>query len=257
MARVDMEKGKLTLLSGSCYLPKERDSKPQGDDAHFICIDKQTIGLADGVGGYSNKGIDAGVYARELIMNAENATKNLQMDQLTPIRVLTEAYGRTKARGASTACIITLDNNNRLLAANVGDCRFMVIRNGAHIFKSPIQQRGFNCPFQLGNEGSNNKPGDAEVFIISVEAGDVIVAGTDGVFDNLFETQIEELVWGGIQQGLDPEEIAWSVAQQAYFVSMDRQALTPFMNASRNAQRNHSGGKQDDITVIISCVIGS
>jgi protein phosphatase PTC7 len=40
-----------------------------GEDAHFICQERQTFGVADGVGGWAMKGIDSGIFARELMSN--------------------------------------------------------------------------------------------------------------------------------------------------------------------------------------------
>ncbi|KAH0981056.1 hypothetical protein GBA52_008233 [Prunus armeniaca] len=39
---------------------KENQEKPPGEDADFICHDAQTIGVADGVGGWARKGVDTG-----------------------------------------------------------------------------------------------------------------------------------------------------------------------------------------------------
>ncbi|CAL2228079.1 unnamed protein product [Prunus armeniaca] len=44
-----------------------KPGKPLGEDAHFICHDAQTIGVADGVGSWARKGVNAGEYARGLM----------------------------------------------------------------------------------------------------------------------------------------------------------------------------------------------
>jgi len=52
-----------------------------------------------------------------------------------------------------------------LNAINLGDSGFIVIRDGSVIFKSPIQQRGFNFPYQLarsGNEGDLRSSGEVK-----------------------------------------------------------------------------------------------
>ena len=106
--RVGIQKGNLMMLSGSFYIAKDRDSRPQGDDSHFICEEKQTIGLADGVGGWSSQGVDAGLYARELMNNSLLAILTQPDRQVDPMKVLNEAFRKTDAEGSSTACIITL-----------------------------------------------------------------------------------------------------------------------------------------------------
>ncbi|XWS61592.1 hypothetical protein CRYUN_Cryun07bG0138900 [Craigia yunnanensis] len=255
--RVGIQKGNLMMLSGSFYIAKDRDSRPQGDDGHFICEEKQTIGLADGVGGWSSQGVDAGLYARELMNNSLLAILTQPDRQVDPMKVLNEAFRKTEAEGSSTACIITLNEGTMLHAVNMGDSGFMLIRQGAAIYKSPIQQHSFNFPYQLGNSAKSNKPWQAQVIKLAVEPGDVIIAGTDGLFDNLSESQILETAATGIERGLHPEEVAWPVAQQAYHISMDREAITPFMQASMMAGKEHIGGKQDDITVIVSRILNT
>lgn len=100
------------LAAGACYIPKDDESHPKGDDAYFICAEKQTLGIADGVGGWRLRGIDAGVYARELMANcSESALLVPAGCSIDPMKVLAEGHSKTKAKGSSTACIITLQHN--------------------------------------------------------------------------------------------------------------------------------------------------
>lgn len=98
----------LKLISGSCYLPHPDKEETGGEDAHFICTEEQALGVADGVGGWADVGIDAGVYSRELMSNSVNAIKEEPKGSIDPARVLEKAHLSTKARGSSTACIIAL-----------------------------------------------------------------------------------------------------------------------------------------------------
>ena len=98
----------LKLHSGSCYLPHPDKEKTGGEDAHFICSDEQAIGVADGVGGWAEVGINAGEYACELMSNSMDAIKNEPGEFIDPARVLEKAHSETNAVGSSTACIIVL-----------------------------------------------------------------------------------------------------------------------------------------------------
>ena len=98
----------LKLLSGSCYLPHPAKEETGGEDAHFICMDEQAIGVADGVGGWADLGIDSGNYARELMSYSALAVQEEPKGSVDPSRVLEKAYSSTKSRGSSTACIIAL-----------------------------------------------------------------------------------------------------------------------------------------------------
>lgn len=111
---------------------------------------------------------------------------------MNPGRVLLGAHAKTRARGSSTACIVAL-RDDCLQAANVGDSGFLVFRDGECIYKSPQQQRGFNRPHQLGNS-CGDPPNVAQNIQVPVEAGDIVVAGTDGLLDNMFPSEIEEIV---------------------------------------------------------------
>ena len=99
---------KLRLSSGSCYLPHPAKEDTGGEDAHFICAAEHAIGVADGVGGWAELGIDSGLYARELMTHSADAIQEEPEGSIDPARVLERAHSFTKARGSSTACIIAL-----------------------------------------------------------------------------------------------------------------------------------------------------
>lgn len=98
----------LKLLSGSCYLPHPAKQETGGEDAHFICVDEHVIGVADGVGGWAEVGVDAGKFARELMSNSISAIHEQPRDSVDPVKVLEKAHSGTTAKGSSTACIISL-----------------------------------------------------------------------------------------------------------------------------------------------------
>ena len=74
----------LKLLSGSCCLPHPDKVETGGEDAYFICVDEQAIGVADGVGGWADLGVDAGQYARELMSNSANAIREEPKGSIDP-----------------------------------------------------------------------------------------------------------------------------------------------------------------------------
>jgi len=98
----------LKLISGSCYLPHPDKEETGGEDAHFICSEEQAIGVADGVGGWADLGVNAGYYSRELMSKSVEAIQEEPKGSIDPARVLEKAHSSTKARGSSTACIIAL-----------------------------------------------------------------------------------------------------------------------------------------------------
>ncbi|RZR80577.1 hypothetical protein BHM03_00006612 [Ensete ventricosum] len=192
----------LKMKAGSYYIPHMR--KLKGEDAHFICEREQVVGVADGVGGWAKLGIDAGVYARELMSHAEQAVRASPEGFVDPFQVLATAHARTNALGASTACIMAL--------------------------KDQIKSMG-------------------------VEPGDIIVVATDGVFDNLFDREVVPLIKSGLAFDQSAERIANLIADAAQRNSIRRLKETPFSRACRKAGKRRKGGKKDDITVVVMCIL--
>ncbi|XP_038716098.1 probable protein phosphatase 2C 55 isoform X1 [Tripterygium wilfordii] len=247
----------LKLLSGSCYLPHPDKEETGGEDAHFICDNKQAIGVADGVGGWADLGIDAGIYSRELMSNSVNAIEEEVMGSIDPARILEKAHSSTKAKGSSTACIVALTDQQGLQAINLGDSGFMVVRDGCTIFRSPVQQHNFNFTYQLESGDNGALPSSGQVFTVAVAPGDVIVAGTDGLFDNLYNNEITAVVVHAVRAGLGPQVTAQKMAALARQRAQDKDRQTPFSTAAQDAGFRYYGGKLDDITVVVSYVTSS
>ncbi|GJP38959.1 hypothetical protein CLOM_g23362, partial [Closterium sp. NIES-68] len=210
--------------------------------------------VADGVGGWADVGVDAGAYARELMGEAEAAVRREPKGCADTLRVLTSAHAKTRSEGSCTACLVVL-TADRLQAANLGDSGFVVVRNGRIIFKSPPQQHDFNFPFQLGSDGGDS-PSAAEVFSLPVAAGDVVVVGTDGLFDNVFDSELASTVMHSLLAGREPQHTAEHIATLARTRAQDRIRISPFARAAQEAGYRYYGGKLDDITVVVAYVAG-
>ena len=246
----------LKLVSGSCYLPHPDKEATGGEDAHFICAEEQALGVADGVGGWAELGIDAGYYSRELMSNSVNAIQDEPKGSIDPARVLEKAHTSTKSQGSSTACIIALTDQG-LNAVNLGDSGFMVVREGHTVFRSPVQQHDFNFTYQLESGSNGDLPSSGQVFTVAVAPGDVIIAGTDGLFDNLYNNEITAIVVQAVRAGTDPQVTAQKIAALARQRAQDKNRQTPFSTAAQDAGFRYYGGKLDDITVVVSYVAAS
>ena len=214
-----------------------------------------------GVGGWADSGVDPREYAVKLSEGAQEATDKKHMEDPVDVMRYAAAHARSTT-GSSTACIVALKEND-LISANLGDSGFMLIRFGSgdvkdvQYYKTKEQQYSFNFPYQLGRS-SSNKAEDSDVVQIPLEHGDIIVLGTDGLFDNLDEKVIIQLVWKAVKSNTDKSfnvaNLARSIAEEAFKVSEDPRAKTPFAIASNY---RWMGGKQDDITVLVSRVVGT
>lgn len=126
------------------------------------------------------------------------------------------------------------------------------------LFKSEELQHSFNFPYQLGPQ-SSDRPDDADIHTMTVQAGDIVILGTDGLFDNFDEKSIVDVVSKNLKGLASPSDLslpalAQSIANEAYKVSQNKKAMSPF---SRNALAHgyrFIGGKPDDITVLVSRV---
>ncbi|CAL0332674.1 unnamed protein product [Lupinus luteus] len=246
----------LKLISGSCYLPHPDKEETGGEDAHFICSEEQAFGIADGVGGWADHGVNSGFYSRELMSKSVDAIQEEPKGSIDPARVLEKAHSNTKARGSSTACIITLTDQG-LNAINLGDSGFMVVREGHTVFQSPVQQHDFNFTYQLECGSDGDLPSSGQVFTIPVAPGDVIIAGTDGLFDNLYNNEITTIVVHAIRAGFSPQVTAQKIAALARQRALDKDRQTPFSTAAQDAGFRYHGGKLDDTTVVVSYITSS
>jgi protein phosphatase PTC7 len=82
----------------------------------------------------------------------------------------------------------------------------------------------------------------------------VIVAGTDGLFDNLYNNEISGVIVEALRVGLSPHAAAQKIAALARQRAMDKNRQSPFASAAQEAGYRYYGGKLDDITVVVSYV---
>ena len=79
----------------------------RGEDAFFATACGRGIGVADGVGGWTRLGVDAGEYSRKLMGLCD--VRIGRMGWLNPREVLQSAYdGMGSTVGSTTACLLTL-----------------------------------------------------------------------------------------------------------------------------------------------------
>jgi len=222
---------------GTFILPHPDKADRGGEDGFFINDDLNALGVADGVGSWYSRGVDPGIYARELMQLTEAAVSGGERD---PEKALREAYDGNKERGTSTACVAVL-NDCQLNSVNVGDSGFIIIRDGQVDRSRQVTIHSFNFPFQLG-EGSPDQPENGIVGSFALKPEDIIIMATDGLWDNLFEEQIVELAVGES----DMLKLAKSIAEEARVAATKPGPKTPWSNG---------GGKLDDISVIAARVV--
>jgi protein phosphatase PTC7 len=235
-------------------IPHPAKEDKGGEDAWFICETGRCMGVADGVGGWAEIGIDPGLYSRELMAHAKVKALETEPGPDMPQQILEYAHKKTMARGSCTACILCVDKGV-LHASNLGDSGFLVVRQGELAFMSPQQQHEFNFPYQLGSADSMaDMPSAAQRFSIEVEIGDIVVAATDGVFDNVYPDEAAAMVSVAKKNGDSPEVAATLLAQFARTRAADPTHLSPFAYGAQQLGYKFFGGKMDDITVVCAYI---
>lgn len=237
-----------------------------GEDAYFISDEVGFVGVADGVGGWGSRGVDPGIFSRQLMSFAAEEATSSRGGQ-SPLEVLKRAHQRTSVAGSSTALIMQLvhesaEGGAQIRASNLGDSGLLLLRSGEVLYQSAAQQHSFNFPYQLASPTlgfSSDSPAIAQSIEVGVCAGDVVVLGTDGLFDNAFAHEIAEMVrQAEAEVGNDPEALArraaTNLAEQAHAWSLDRRRSSPFAVEARLAGHSYMGGKHDDVTVLVSVV---
>jgi len=172
-------------------------------------------------GGYGSSGIAAlaATAAANDSSKAAAASAALAADQAAWLVGLAEsAFDATQAQGATTLLLAALRDANcgdggygHLVTSNVGDCALLVLRPQPEpgssrpwrlqkIFKTETGRYGSRRPVQVQRlEGCSKSLAHsvlqgAKVQTILVQPGDLVVMGSDGLFDNLTDEDIREAV---------------------------------------------------------------
>lgn len=235
-------------VGAACIPDPEKANLPGGcgEDAYFISKDVNAFGVSDGVGGWRKHGIDPSAYSRCLMQHSQ---KHADVVSQHPSRVLNHAYNNcTSVTGSATAAVLRVTPDLMMKGVNLGDSGWRVIRDGRLVLRTREQQWAFNAPNQLGTN-SDDRPHHADRYTLQLQPNDVIVMGTDGVFDNLSDRKLLNVYqrWANSDGADSPKALAEMVAREAHTIAQNPNATTPFAVSSGG---RFKGGKMDDITVV-------
>lgn len=264
-------------FAASCR-PHPNKVKRGGEDGYFACPSSGSFGVADGVGGWAETGVDPGEFARRLLAFAYEEIRNdpSREQLLEAFHVSASRLVREEVQGGSTALFGQLCDRT-LAILNLGDSGILVLRPALRtppgsdtpllfprvIFRSSDQTHYFNCPYQLG---SSNAPVEVPDLIhVRLREGDLVIAATDGVFDNLFDRQVQAIVarhLGGLWRTgseVEPQlqNLAETIVNQAQKIGEQedhKDIITPFALSAHSEGLSFRGGKLDDTTAVIGLV---
>ncbi|EGG10268.1 uncharacterized protein MELLADRAFT_115584 [Melampsora larici-populina 98AG31] len=242
-------------------------SQQIGEDSYFLRND--SLGVADGVGGWSGKpGANSAWFSNQLMHHCsfelsryENTEDEVFVDHqsIDPVEILQIAYEKSlhesKQEGiiGSTTALVAILRDDELRIANLGDCCCSIIRGNDYIFRSEEQQHSFNYPVQIGTNSKSTPLKHAQRYTIKVQKDDIVILSSDGLVDNLFDEDILEEVIK--YKPCVPEKVSESLALRAKTVSIDQFAVaSPFSQRANEEGIHYVGGKNDDISVLVAVV---
>mmetsp|Transcript_13458 Transcript_13458/g.29224 ORF Transcript_13458/g.29224 Transcript_13458/m.29224 type:complete len:629 (-) Transcript_13458:283-2169(-) len=224
-----------------------------GEDAGFSM--GRTFGIFDGVSG-AEKEKGKKLYSRSLAetMKKKTGKPGLNVKEITGYMDEAKELADAEATGASTAVVGSIGEDNVLRALNIGDSVCLVLRDGSVAARTREIIHYFDCPYQLGDD-SPDRPRDGTTLQAEIFRGDVIVAGSDGVFDNLSDADICEIV-SAFGPRTKASTIAKKIVDKSRSVSLDPMAVTPYSTVARgksgySSYRDGKGGKVDDVSCIV------
>eukprot|EP00401_Gymnodinium_catenatum_P024478 CAMPEP_0117494382 /NCGR_PEP_ID=MMETSP0784-20121206/19583_1 /TAXON_ID=39447 /ORGANISM="" /LENGTH=859 /DNA_ID=CAMNT_0005289261 /DNA_START=41 /DNA_END=2620 /DNA_ORIENTATION=- len=190
------------------------------------------LGLCDGVSGVHGLGISPDLLPRELLRSCREqherwcrsvaefggihsrgrgvqAAAGAQKHTAWLVDLAANAYDVTTAHGATTLLLAALRDGDQLVTASVGDSSLLLLRPSSlwplrlkAVFKTKAGRYDAYRPVQVQRLHSISDAvvhgviRAANVDSISVQSGDLLVVGSDGLFDNLADEDIRQAVEG-------------------------------------------------------------
>ncbi|PSK60128.1 hypothetical protein B9Z65_1026 [Elsinoe australis] len=255
-----------------------------GDDA--VLVSDNFICANDGVGAWATKERGHAALWSRLLLHfwaLEAERDSYGGNEPDPKRYLDAAYeatkeattepnewlGTTTVSGAFLSTAYNSEPHPMLYVTQLGDSQILVIRpkDKSVIFKTTEQWHWFDCPRQLGTNSPDTPEKNAQMDKVEVDEGDVVLAMSDGVVDNLWEHEVVTNVvtsmdkWeaeekdksednGESEEARGMKFVAQELVKAARVIAEDPFAESPFMERAIEEGLSIEGGKLDDISVV-------
>ena len=248
---IDTTPKPIQINIGSHILPHPAKVRWGGEDATFI--KGRTFGVFDGVSG-AEKLDGVPLYSRTLAseMKKQCGVNGESVKDMTQYLTAAASYADGAATGASTAVVASVGEDGFLQALNVGDSCCMIIRDGKVAAKTREISHYWECPYQL-SEDSPDQPKDGTKLNVELVSGDLLIMGSDGIFDNLDDDALLDIV--AISPSPKPTPLAKQICDVSRRVSLDTTSATPYSKQAKRRgdadYRDGLGGKLDDVCCIV------
>ncbi|CAK8990479.1 Probable protein phosphatase 2C 62 (AtPP2C62) [Durusdinium trenchii] len=260
------------------------------EDADACLTVPLILGVADGVSQIEDFGIDASVLPNELLNVVEQLGMHQLLPNVSlsagdtyrgPVSMLRRAFEATESLGSLTVVLAIMDNSTRIhgklhpmiAIITVGDCELLVLRRLAgprsrlelvcHTEMQRIDGHA-QTPLQLARVDDRIDPNFHEeltieviekgsaVHCVSAYEGDIVIMGSDGVFDNLFLDEILDLANGLL--GVSPSQVQLRMLAQR-IVEQCHAKTRPLPNGALPEAPIGRGGKKDDTSCVVAEVV--
>jgi serine/threonine protein phosphatase PrpC len=268
------------------------------------------LGVCDGVSEVQRLGIDPGEFPKELLQSCRETLEHRQQEEDSAnsprwwpdahdgtwlVHMLEEAYDHTESQGSSTVLLAAIEDSNRLVVCNLGDCTLLLLRPSPLqpdrleiVYHTEALRYDHNKPYQIARlEGVPESSAHAVIQRANCDAiparhGDIIVMGSDGLFDNLHEQEavniIEQSISARLRKPGQSAPVGWGAATYAAPVPTVPQleaaadalvdaAIANVCQGTIDANGHIQwppearqtpvgmGGKPDDTTALVACLV--
>jgi protein phosphatase PTC7 len=260
------------FIHKTVIIPHDQKKHRGGEDA--AAASDTVLVVADGVGGWARQNINPGLYSKLLTETIiELAPKNQSLKDLVH-----EAnwIAASKHLGTATCTTLKITGKSTISTLNVGDSGYSIHRvhrsNSGDmeekpsidlLYASTAGQKRFNYPHQLGGKRGDVVADVGQENTHEFQHGDIIIAYSDGVTDNLFPQEFHSCISTYLQEDDQDEQlvtftsyslVADCLARTSYELGKDKTFDSPFAKGARQSGMNYRGGKHDDISVIVAQV---
>lgn len=233
------------------------------------------LGICDGVSGCTKLGISPDILPRELLAACRSKSKQwLSTARAEDGQWLTEmmqdAFDSTKSLGATTILLASLRDSGCMSTVNIGDCSLLALRvvpAGQQparlqvVYKTTPVRYEASKPVQLQrlpnvpDDRARNIMRNAKLDSCVLQPGDYVVLGSDGIFDNLTDEDIQQVLARHCQLGTTPTNDVLNAAAIG-LVNTAIAGAQPDANAQPQQQQEClTTANPDDTTAIVATVV--
>lgn len=245
-------------------------------DEYFISDDGYVHGITDGIGGWERLSYPDNAlpivlkrwileeckhiqYYRELVESTSSAKRSREgLQRLGVVRPWIEkvpsllvedimdeiVHQEGSIQGSSALLFAMIDPSSSYLSMyTLGSSQLMLIREGKVLWKSEPLYRSPLEPKHLGSLIDGDDADNGHTYCLPVHKGDIIVSGSDGFFQNLYDHEIV----ASVEKGESVEVLGEKARER----SKDGVIRTPFGDRiMATLGIDMDGGYDDDITVV-------